>query len=148
MVVLTQYVGPSGFDGIPDGVLQLTADERRHGRRTYTTVSGELVKLELARGNVLQPNSFVTSPAQDFWVQIVALQEPVLRVSSRDPLALLRAAYHLGNRHVALQISIDWLQLEPDPVLKHLLVEHLGMEVTEQIAPFEPDPGAYHSHAH
>ncbi|NJM00571.1 MAG: urease accessory protein UreE [Synechococcaceae cyanobacterium RM1_1_27] len=148
MVVLTQYVEPGGFDGIPDGVLQLTADERRHVRRTYTTALGEAIKLELARGSVLQPDSFVTTAAQDFWVQIIAQPQPVLKVSSRDPLALLRAAYHLGNRHVALQISTDGLQLEPDPVLKHLLVEHLDMEVTEQIAPFEPDPGAYHSHSH
>ncbi len=148
MLVLTHYVEPDGFDGIPDGVLRLTADQRRHVRRIYRLESGESVKLELTRGLILKPKAWVTPPDQDQWIQIQAQPEPVLVVKSTDPLTLLRAAYHLGNRHVPLEINPESLKLEPDPVLKHLLTDHLRVQVTEGIAPFEPDPGAYHSHIH
>jgi urease accessory protein len=67
-------------------------------------------------------------------------------------LALLRAAYHLGNRHVAVEITPDHLQIEPDHVLADML-RRMGLDVVEQSAPFEPEAGAYHAegvrgHAH
>lgn len=148
MLVLTDCVEPDEFDGMPDGVLRLTADQRRHVRRIYRLESGASVKLELTRGLTLKPKAWVTTPARDHWIQIQAQPEPVLVVKSEDPLTLLQAAYHLGNRHVPLEIDLRYLKLEPDPVLKHLLVDHLRLQVTEAIAPFEPDPGAYHSSTH
>jgi urease accessory protein len=66
------------------------------------------------------------------------------------PRALMCAAYHLGNRHVPLQVEDGWLRLEQDHVLKEMLLG-LGMKVTEVLAPFEPEAGAYgggHRHHH
>lgn len=127
--------------------LVLTAAERRFSHRIYTTVEAIEVKLDLPRGTVLKPGAGLTDADQTTWVKVVAQAEPVLTVSSPEPLQLLRAAYHLGNRHVPLQVTAVWLRLEPDPVLEHLLVEHLGLSVTAEIATFEPELGAYH-HGH
>jgi len=72
-----------------------------------------------------------------------------------SPLDLLRAAYHLGNRHVPLEVRATHLQLEPDHVLADML-RRMGLHVDETEAPFEPEAGAYdaaraaagHGHAH
>jgi urease accessory protein len=85
-------------------------------------------------------------------VQVVAAPEPLLVVRAADGLALLQAAYHLGNRHVAMEIHTQELRLLNDPVLAHLL-EHRGLSLTRIEAPFHPETGAYghaheHSHSH
>jgi urease accessory protein len=80
----------------------------------------------------------------------VAAQEPVYNVIAPTPRDLMRAAYHLGNRHVPLQIGDGWLRLEQDYVLRDMLLG-LGMQVSEVQAPFEPEAGAYgggHRHSH
>jgi urease accessory protein len=59
----------------------------------------------------------------------------------------LKAAYHLGNRHVAVEITPTYLRLSPDPVLQTML-EQLGVEIKEEISPFQPEAGAYgHNHS-
>jgi urease accessory protein len=75
-----------------------------------------------------------------------------MQVRSADTLALLQAAYHLGNRHVAMEIRAGELRLLADSVLAHLL-EHRGLQVDQLEAPFQPESGAYgsahgHSHSH
>lgn len=79
-------------------------------------------------------------------VQVVARPEPVLTVTAASPLALLQATYHLGNRHVPLEITPHYLRLTPDPVLQAMLMQ-LGVTVHSEIAPFLPIGGAYH-HSH
>jgi urease accessory protein len=79
-------------------------------------------------------------------IQIVAKPELVLTVTSETPLGLLKASYHLGNRHVPLEVAPQYLRLSPDPVLQSML-EQLGVEVKEEVVPFQPETGAYrHSH--
>jgi urease accessory protein len=88
-------------------------------------------------------------------VKVVATPQPVLVVRTcpdhGTPLDLLRAAYHLGNRHVQLEVQPDHLHLEPDHVLADML-RQMHLIVTEELAPFEPEGGAYaaggHGHAH
>jgi urease accessory protein len=90
-------------------------------------------------------------------VLVVAAKEPVALVTARDQRDLMRAAYHLGNRHIPLQIGIGWVLLEQDHVLEHML-EGLGVQVRHEEAPFEPEAGAYggghrhggddHGHSH
>lgn len=82
------------------------------------------------------------------YVQVMAKPEPVLTVTASTPLSLLQAAYHLGNRHVPLEITPHYLRLAPDPVLQAMLVQ-LGVSVLQEVAPFTPTLGAYHhSHHH
>jgi len=124
--------------------LALTAEERGRSRHRFETLSGEVIFLQLPRGTTLKDGDVLQS-ADGTRVKIVAKPEPILIVEAADDLALLKAAYHLGNRHVPLQISINRLHLSPDPVLREML-EHRGLQVTEAIAPFQPESGAYEHH--
>ena len=126
----------------------------RQKSRLHAQLNGESVALVLPRGQVIRGGDMLLSE-QGEWLLIQAAAQPLLRVTAcpthGTPLDLLRAAYHLGNRHVVLEVRPDFLQLEPDHVLAdmlgamHLLVEHVT-------APFEPEAGAYaaggHHHAH
>jgi urease accessory protein len=78
-------------------------------------------------------------------LKIQAQPEPVLTVRAATTLELLRAAYHLGNRHVALEITPTCLRLAPDPVL-HDLLRQRHLIVTPEIHPFQPEAGAYGHH--
>ena len=80
-------------------------------------------------------------------VHIVAACERVSTVASDDAEILVKAAYHLGNRHVSVQIGLGWLRYLQDHVLDSMLQE-LGLEPNEHWAPFEPESGAYSAHSH
>ncbi|WP_416670216.1 urease accessory protein UreE [Egbenema bharatensis] len=130
--------------------LSLTAEERTRSRHYFETDEEHGVYLRLPRGTVLRHGELLRSEDGQTIVQVIAKPEPVMTVTAPTPLDLLRAAYHLGNRHVALEVTETYLQLSPDPVLKAML-EQLNVQVAETIAPFEPEAGAYghrHSHAH
>jgi urease accessory protein len=126
--------------------LSLTAEDRTRSRHFFPTDEGTGVYLRLQRGTVLQHGDLLASESGDCLVRVVAKAEPVLTVRADHPLHLLRAAYHLGNRHVALEVRETYLRLSPDPVLKAML-EQLGLQVTEEVAPFQPEAGAYHHHS-
>ncbi len=86
-------------------------------------------------------------------IRVLAAPEAVSTVRCADPHLLARAAYHLGNRHVPLQIEPGLLRFQHDHVLGDML-RGLGLTVEAEQAPFEPEAGAYqsaphgHSHAH
>lgn len=130
----------------PDWILSLTAEERTRSRLHCKTDEGEAIYLQLPRGTVLQEGDWLQSN-HGHLLQILAKPEPVLTVKAQFPLALLQAAYHLGNRHVPLEITATYLRLAPDPVLQHLL-EHRGLTIVEEVAPFQPETGAYGEHSH
>lgn len=128
--------------------LSLTAEERTRVRHRFETPDGQVVYLRLPRGSVLHDGDLLRSQTDDVTIRIIAKPEPVLTVTSQTSLDLLRASYHLGNRHVPLEIAPDYLRLSPDPVLR-AMIEQLGLAVTEETAPFSPEMGAYgggHSH--
>ncbi|XGV96246.1 MAG: urease accessory protein UreE [Leptolyngbya sp. BL-A-14] len=125
--------------------LALTADERTRSRYRYDSVEGQPVYLQLPRGTVLRDGDLLQSE-DGLVVRVIAKPEPVLTVRAETTLHLLQAAYHLGNRHVPLEITPTYLRLSPDPVLRHLL-EHRGLQLIEDVQPFQPETGAYgHSH--
>ena len=106
--------------------------------------------IRLPRGEVLRGGDRLCSP-EGLIVEVCAADETLSHVSSADPFALARAAYHLGNRHVPVQVGQGWLRYQHDHVLDHM-VQGLGLEVSCLSAPFEPESGAYaghhHGHAH
>lgn len=127
--------------------LSLTAEERTRTRHRFVTPDGQSLYLRLPRGTVLQDGDLLQSEAGDVVIQIAAKPEPVLTVTASNAVDLLRASYHLGNRHVPLEVTLGYLRLSPDPVLQAML-EQLGVEVQEEVVPFQPETGAYgHSHA-
>jgi urease accessory protein len=126
--------------------LPLTAEERTRSRHHFETADGQWVYLQLPRGTILQNGDLLQS-TDGAILRVIAKPEPVLTVTAHTPLDLLQAAYHLGNRHVSLEITPTYLRLAPDPVLRDLLV-HRGLHLTEEIQPFQPETGAYGQHQH
>lgn len=124
-----------------DERLVLPFDLRQKSRLRVRLASGEEVALMLPRGTVLRGGDRLRAEDGRI-VLVVAAAEPVSLVTGGDARALARAAYHLGNRHVALEIGPDWLRLLHDHVLDDML-RGLGMTVRVETAPFEPEAGAY-----
>lgn len=134
---------------VPNTQLVLTYDVRQKSRFTSVLASGEEVAVVLPRGRVLRDGDLLNTD-DGRAVRVTATEERLLRVTAADAQSLARAAYHLGNRHAALQVGVDFLQLPYDHVLADML-QGLGAQVAEIIAPFEPETGAYgggHHHAH
>ncbi len=136
-------------DGTADDRLILPFDQRQKSRLRVTLASGDEAALLLERGTTLRGGDRLRADDGRI-VLVVAADEALARVTAADPAALARAAYHLGNRHVKLQVGPGWLRMEQDHVLEHML-EHLGATVAHELAPFEPESGAYgggHAHHH
>ncbi|MCL1463944.1 urease accessory protein UreE [Argonema galeatum] len=144
MPIFTQRL-PADPNAAVSYTLSLTASERTRSRHRFEMPDGQALFLRLPRGTVLRDRDLLQSENGTL-VRVAAKPEPVMTALAPTELALLRTAYHLGNRHVPLEIAPTYLRLSPDPVLKAML-EHLGVEVKEEILPFEPEMGAYgHSH--
>jgi urease accessory protein UreE len=98
----------------------------------------------LPRGTILRGGTWVLGEGRA--LQVLAADEDLLEVSvsgdDNPQLALLKAAYHLGNRHVALEVAPTLLKLEYDYVLADMLVA-MGLKVQRRFGPFEPEWGAY-----
>jgi len=125
----------------------LPFDARCKSRLLVTLESGEKAALLVERGRLLRGGDRVRLD-EDREIEIVAADEALLEAGSDDPLAIARAAYHLGNRHVAVQVMPNRLRFLDDHVLEKM-VAGLGLHVTRIVAPFEPEGGAYgHHHAH
>ena len=142
--------------------LELDWDLRQKSRFDGTTSEGRSVGVFLPRGTVIRGGDVLLTTAGTF-IRVVAAPQAVLRITactahdhghSHDHGAfdLMRAAYHLGNRHVPIELKPDHLKIEPDHVLAEMLrAMHLSVE--EVLATFEPESGAYgqansHSHGH
>ena len=145
MLTLTQ-IKPPNKSILVNFSLALTAEERTRSRHRFTTVEGEIVYLHLLRGTVLQEGDLLQDYGETIFVRVSAKSEPVITVTTTNSLELLKAAYHLGNRHVPVEISTDYLRLAPDPVLQKML-EQLNFEVISEIMPFFPEQGAYKHHS-
>ncbi len=120
-------------------------DVRQKSRFDATDSQGRALGVFLPRGHCARGGDVLV--AEDGSLIVVdAAPQRVLRVTAcpdhGTPFDLLRAAYHLGNRHVALELRPDHLQFEPDHVLADLL-RRMHLIVTEVDAAFEPETGAY-----
>jgi len=151
-VTLVERLAPSDQLPLPLLQLPLDADQRTSLRGHRRSACGRDLVLQLPRGAALQPGERLLSADGALQVLVVAAPEPVMEVRSADPLALLQAAYHLGNRHVAMELHADRLVLLHDSVLADLL-QRRGLQVDCRQAPFAPEAGAYagpvhHSHGH
>ena len=125
--------------------LSLPIDQRTKSRLKVTLDDGRPAGLFLPRGKVLRGGDLLQS-TEGLIVQVRAAAESVSTVHSDDTLALARICYHLGNRHVPLQITSKWVRYQHDHVLDDM-VAGLGLSVAVEQAPFEPEAGAYQSTA-
>ena len=129
-----------------DAELIMPYELRQKCRLRTQTTTGEETGLFLPRGSVLRDGDFLEAEDGRI-VKVTARLEKVLQVGCPDPVQLARIAYHLGNRHVALQIGAGWLRIVNDYVLRQM-VEGLGAMVVPVEAAFEPESGAYGGHQH
>jgi len=130
--------------------LELDWDTRQKSRFDAADSQGRRLGVFLPRGSVVRGGDVLV--AEDGSLIVVsAAPQPVLVVTPRpvhgNAFDLVRAAYHLGNRHVALELRPDRLQLEPDHVLADLL-RQMQLDVREANEPFEPESGAYAKGGH
>lgn len=133
----------------PHATLTLPFEKRSKSRLLATLDDGREVGLFLERGIILRHGDCLAGE-EGTVIQIVAAPEPVSKGRASSPLNLARACYHLGNRHMPLQVGDGWLQYQADHVLDEM-VRGLGLEVVAETQPFEPEGGAYsegHSHGH
>lgn len=119
----------------------LTWGQRTRSRLRLELEGGRTAGILLPRGTTLRDGDGLESE-EGLRVRVRAAPETLSRVESPDPLLLARACYHLGNRHVALQIEPGRISYLHDHVLDDL-VRGLGLAVRLESAPFEPEPGAY-----
>lgn len=136
----------------PDTYLTLNKDQREKSRLKVTLEDGREGGLFFEKGTVFKGGDVIISTDHTTRVEIKAAEESVSTVQCDDPLALAKACYHLGNRHIALQIEANFLRYQHDHVLDDM-VRGLGLTVIAEQAPFEPEPGAYsggghHGHGH
>ena len=135
--------------------IELDWDVRQKSRFDAADSSGRALGVFLPRGSVVRGGDVLVA-GDGSLIRVLAAPQAVLRVSAcpehGSAVDLPRAAYHLGNRHVQLEVKPDHLQLEPDPVLADML-RAMHLIVRDVNAPFEPEGGAYaaaqgHGHAH
>ena len=124
--------------------LQLPFERRQKSRQRATLVSGEEVAIDLPRGQVLRGGDRVVA-SDGRVIEIVAQPERVLHIECETPRALVSAAYHLGNRHVPVEVGDAWLRIAYDHVLERML-QGMGAKLEILDAPFEPEAGAYGAH--
>lgn len=128
--------------------VELDWDVRQKSRFDCTDSGGRQLGVFLPRGVVVRGGDVLVAEDGSL-IRVIASGQPVLRITHcaahGSPFDLIRAAYHLGNRHVPIELKPDHLKIEPDHVLAEMLrAMHLIVhEVTES---FEPENGAYSSH--
>lgn len=124
--------------------IALNYDTRQKCRFRATLDNGQDIGVDLPRTGVLRGGAFIGTETGEV-LQVQAAPEKLLCITANAPFDLLKAAYHLGNRHVPLMLTPNALYLEPDYVLADM-VRGLGLTVEELMHPFEPESGAYAQH--
>lgn len=124
--------------------LTLPYDLRQKSRQRVELDSGREAAVLLPHGSRLRQGDQLRTSEGDF-VQVQAAAEALSTARTDDLILLARACYHLGNRHVPLQVGNGWLRYQPDHVLDDM-VRGLGLAICQDRAGFEPERGAYHDH--
>ena len=145
-LTLQAYEYATAFDGTWQDEVHLIYSEREKSRYRTTTERGQDVGWFLPRGSVLCDGDALVCEGSQV-ILIRAASESLTEASSDNPHLLLRAAYHLGNRHVSLQILPNALRFPRDHVLEEML-EGLGLDVRAVDDAFHPESGAYAVHSH
>lgn len=124
-------------------------DLRQKSRFDCQDSDGRCIGVFLPRGTILRGGDVLVTLDGSF-LSVVAAPQSVLRITHcsqhGSPFDLLRAAYHLGNRHVPIELKPDHLKIEPDHVLADML-RQMHLLVADVSEPFEPEAGAYGEHA-
>ena len=138
--------GPDGTPLVPNGTVTLTFEERRRSRLRAVLDDGRELALLLPRGTVLHDGDQLRAHDGSVVVAVRAAAENLSVARSSEPRLLARVAYHLGNRHVPVEVGDGWVAYEHDHVLD-TMVHALGLDTEARVAAFEPEVGAFHGDA-
>jgi len=133
-------------DAIATVRVVLPYDARRKSRLLTRDASGSELGYVLPPGTVLRHGDKLAA-SDSTVIEVVAAVEPLLEVRAANARELARAAYHVGNRHVPLELGDGCVRLQRDHVLADMLIG-LGCTVVDVEAPFNPEGGAYPAHDH
>ena len=144
----------SGGQGLAKALIKraptvsLDWDVRQKSRFQVEDSSGRVLSVFLQRGHVVRGGDVLVADDGSL-IRIEAAPQALLRITTcpqhGTPFDLIRAAYHLGNRHVPIELKPDHLQIEPDAVLADML-RSMHLIVNKVDAAFEPEGGAYGAH--
>ena len=123
----------------------LAAEDRHRRRLVMTGEAGTRFLLDLPQAAMLRDGDGLVLDDGSI-VRVVGKREPLVEIAAASAAARLRIAWHIGNRHVDVQVVGDRLRIRRDHVLEAMLVG-LGAQLTPIEAPFDPEPGAY-AHGH
>ncbi len=130
--------------------VELDWDVRQKSRFDATDSTGRALGVFLPRGTLVRGGDVLVAEDGSL-VRVIAAPQPVLRITACSAhgtsFDLMRAAYHLGNRHVPIELKPDHLKIEPDHVLADML-RAMHLTVLEATEAFEPEGGAYAHSAH
>ena len=143
---LTVRIGREEVVATADDSVTLPYAKRERSRQRLRLDRGDEASLVLPPRTRLEIGDQVCS-GEGFHVLVRAASEKLSQARTSDAHLLARACYHLGNRHVALEVGPGWVQYEPDHVLDEM-VSRLGLTVETVSAPFSPERGAYHDGGH
>jgi urease accessory protein len=127
--------------------VELDWDVRQKSRFECTDSQGRQLGVFLPRGTAVRGGDVLVAEDGSM-VRVLAAPQPVMVIRQGErgtAFDLLRAAYHLGNRHVAIELQPDHLKIEPDHVLAEML-RGMHLQVADTFGPFEPEGGAYGGH--
>jgi urease accessory protein len=151
MLTARQVLPPGNWDACDHIALDFDARHRR--RFHYVAAHGTAFLLDLPRATVLRDGDGLAL-SDGRVVAVRAAPEPLMEARAAQPGAMLRLAWHIGNRHLPAELHTHAIRLRRDHVI-HAMLEGLGAEVVEIEAPFSPEQGAYaggghahHSHDH
>ena len=142
LLILVNHVGPQSES---DYILPLTAVQRLVLRGRRQTTCGKDVLLQIPRNHLLKPGDCLSDDSHSVIVQVTAAREHLMRVTAENSIDLMKAAFHLGNRHVDVELYEHELWLLEDSVLKAML-EGRGLNVGLFCRSFYPESGAYAGH--
>lgn len=140
------FTTKGAVEGAVSETLTLTFDRRQRSRQRVRLDSGAEAGVMLPPGTTLADGDRLCD-ADGTAVRVRAAVEAVSTARTGDPVRFARACYHLGNRHVRIQVGDGWVRYKPDHVLDDM-VRQLGLTVTAETTPFEPERGAYGGHGH
>ena len=146
MLRASTVIAAGGWSGDPADTVVLDYDERHRRRVTMTGVRGLEFLLELEEALMLRGGDGLKLEDGRV-VEVVAAPEPLAEIRASEPAALVRIAWHLGNRHLAVEFTRKALRIRRDPVIEDM-ARGLGAVVLGIEAPFNPEGGAYAKGGH
>ncbi|HEV7383983.1 MAG TPA: urease accessory protein UreE [Phenylobacterium sp.] len=141
---ITGVLPAKAWSGVAIDRVLLDYDGRHRRRIVLTGESGAQYLLDLPEATHLKGGDGLTLAGGGILL-VVAEPEPLLEVRAASPEALIRLAWHIGNRHLAAALQADRILIRRDHVIAHML-EHQGARVRDVEEPFDPEGGAYHDH--